>query len=294
MLTHMTRRAFLTAAAMTALGSALHAGQEPSYQIGCYTRSWGQHDYRAALDGIAEAGYRYVGIMGLRLPGGPGINLNTPEDQVRQVHDEIGRRKLRTISIWGDFSVAQSLEQGIEGLRRYVDYCVLFNCPYLLLGGTGDPKLNDRYYEAVKRCCDYAAEKSVRLTVKPHGGLNATGPQCRRLIESVGHRAFGLWYDPGNIFYYSDAKLDPVDDAKTVDGLVMGMSVKDYVHPKNVMVTPGTGMVDFPKVFATLRKGGFTSGPLVVECVDNRDLPTTNSEAVKARKFLEALTGQRD
>ena len=53
------------------------------------------------------------------------------------------------------------------------------------------------------------------ITVKPHGGLNATGPQCRKLIEQVGHRNFTLMYDPGNIFYYSDGELNPVEDAKT-------------------------------------------------------------------------------
>ena len=57
------------------------------------------------------------------------------------------------------------------------------------------------------------------MSVKPHGGQNATGPQCRKLIEQVGHKNFRLWYDPGNIFYYSDGNLDPVDDSATVDGL---------------------------------------------------------------------------
>ena len=33
------------------------------YMIGCYTRPWAQYDYRVALDAIAEAGYKYVGLM---------------------------------------------------------------------------------------------------------------------------------------------------------------------------------------------------------------------------------------
>ena len=74
-------------------------------------------------------------------------------------------------------------------------------------------------------------------------------------MEKVGHRNFRVWYDPGNIFYYSDGKLDPVDDASTVNGLVSGMCVKDYRHPKNVLVTPGTGQVDFPRVLEKLWQG---------------------------------------
>ena len=142
----------------------------------------------------------------------------------------------------------------------------------------------------VAECCDYAAAKGVTLTVKPHGGTNATGPECRRLLAKVGHKSFRLWYDPGNIFYYSDGKLNPVDDAATVDGLVAGMSVKDFLPPKEVNVTPGTGQVDFPKVLARLRRGGFTQGPLVVECLARGDVAQTNAEARRARLFLEALT----
>ena len=84
-----------------------------------------------------------------------------------------------------------------------------------------------------------------------------------------------------------------MDDAASVDGAVVGMSVKDFRPPKDVALTPGTGQVDFPKVMARLRQGGFTHGPLVVECLAPGDLAHVNAEAVKARRFLETLTGHK-
>ena len=88
------------------------------------------------------------------------------------------------------------------------------------------------------------------IVLKPHGGLNATGPQCRKAIELVGQRNFTLWYDPGNIYYYSDGKLDPAEDARTVSGIVTGMCVKDFTmstsggkRSKDVMVNPGEGKI---------------------------------------------------
>ena len=36
-------------------------------------------------------------------------------------------------------------------------------------------------------------------------------------------------------------------------------------------------------------KGGFTNGPLIVECVEKGDLATVNSEARKACRFLKKL-----
>ncbi len=78
-----------------------------------------------------------------------------------------------------------------------------------------------------------------------------------------------------------------VEDSPSVNGLVTGMIVKDFRMPKEVMLTPGTGMVNFPEVFRRLKKGGFTGGPLVVECLEPGDPKQTMAEARKVRTFLE-------
>jgi hypothetical protein len=51
--------------------------------------------------------------------------------------------------------------------------------------------------------------------------------------------------------------------------------------------------VDFSAVLARLKQGGFTGGPLVVECLEPGGLEQTLAEAKKARQFLEELTDQR-
>jgi sugar phosphate isomerase/epimerase len=203
------------------------------------------------------------------------------------------KRGLKVASVYGgDIPVSKSLEAGIEGLKRLIDNCAACGTMNLLMGGTGNEKLYEPYYKAIRECCDYAAAKGMGISVKPHGGLNATGPQCRKTVEFVGHKNFGIWYDPGNIFFYSDGKLNPIDDAPSVDGLVMGMCIKDYQHPKKVDVTPGTGQVDFAAVLAKLQAGGFKKGALVVECLTPGDPAHTLAEAKKTRQFLAKLTGQ--
>ncbi|HNY78471.1 MAG: neutral/alkaline non-lysosomal ceramidase N-terminal domain-containing protein [Sedimentisphaerales bacterium] len=298
----LSRRGFLTQAVQ--IGAAgwtlanvevLHAQtNKPRWQIGCYTRPWDQYDYRVALDAIAEAGYEYVGLMTTKSETHLVISVATPIEEALHVGDEVRRRGLKVVSVYGgDIPVARSLEAGIEGLRKLIDNCAACGSTNLLMGGTGDRKLYDAYYKAIAECCDYAAERGIGISIKPHGGLNATGPQCRGTIESIGHKNFRIWYDPGNIYYYSNGELSPVVDAPSVNGLVSGMCVKDYRHPKDVLVTPGTGQVDFRVVFALLNAGGFEGGPLVVECLDPGDLPHTLEEAKKARRFLEELTGQK-
>jgi sugar phosphate isomerase/epimerase len=293
----MTRRTFLkNTVALTGIGAlgerSLRAAPEAAvaFPIGCYTRPWDQHEYRVALDAIAEAGYKYAGIMTAKGKSWVIITVETTPEEAGRIGEEVKKRGLKTLSVYGDFSVTTSLEQGIAGLRRLVDNCAVCGSPNLLLGGTSQEQHYAAYYKAIAECCGYAAAKGVGLSIKPHGGLNATGPQCRKAIELVHDKSFGLWYDPGNIFYYSDGQLDPAVDAATVDGLVVGMSVKDFRPPKEVMVTPGTGQVNFAEVFARLRKGGFKRGPLIVECLERGEVDKVTAEARKAREFLEKLT----
>jgi len=299
-----SRRAFLAGSlAAGAFGSrSIAADTRPfdrreekagAWQIGCYTRPWGEHDYKVALDAIAEAGFRYVGLMTTKSPTGLILSSATTPDEALRIGEEVKKRALKVANVYaGDFFLAD-LDAAAKALRRMIDASAIVGSPGLMLGGIGDPKHNNDYYRTVAACCDYAAEKKVGLSVKPHGGLNATGPQCRKVVEFVGHRNFGLWYDPGNIYYYSDGQLDPVDDAAMVNGLVVGMSVKDYLHPKNVDVTPGTGKVDFALVMTRLKKGGFTHGPLIIETLARGDLPRLLAEARKARRFVEDLTAGR-
>ena len=274
------------------------APPDDAWQIGCYTRPWSDLEYREALDAIAEAGFAYAGLMTTRSKTRLVMTAATTVEEAQQVGEEARRRGLRLVSNYGGgISVGRSLEEGIADMKRLIDACHAAGCPSLLMGGIGNEDLFDAYYKAIAETCEYAAEKGVALALKPHGGLNATGPQCRRCVELVGHDNFHVWYDPGNIFFYSDGELDPVDDAPTLDGLVTGMCVKDFTMSvrdgkpvKEVSITPGTGRVDFPAVMAKLNRGGFTSGPLVVETLARSDDPkVVLAEARKARTFLEQL-----
>jgi len=282
-----TRRHFLggLAAALAATHIRAEEACASSWQLGCYTRPWAAHDYRVALDGIAAAGFRFAGLMTAKSKNNLILSVDSTPDEAAAVGAEVARRGLKVISLWGgNFPLDKP-----DGLKRLIDNSAACGCPHLLLGGT-DEKNAAAYYAIVARCCDYAADKKVGLSIKPHGGSNANGAQCRKIVDQLNHTSFRLWYDPGNIFYYSDGALDPVNDAATVDGVVVGMSVKDFRPPKEVGLTPGTGQVDFPNVLGRLRRGGFTRGPLVVECLTPGDLPFLTAEAVKARQLLTTLT----
>jgi sugar phosphate isomerase/epimerase len=296
-------RTATAAAALAApqwLSQSAHAADEPAgWQIGIYTRPWAEIDYRAALDAMAAAGYKYAGLMTTASPSKLVISPETTVAESEQIGAEARQRGLTILSVWGGgLPVNESLQAGIDTLKRLIDNTAAAGGRSLLMGGVGDEKSFEPYYRAIAECCDYAAEKRVHLALKPHGGSNATGPQCRRCVEMVNHPSFRLWYDPGNIYFYSDGKLNPVDDAPSVAGVVTGMCVKDFSLSqvdgkpiKEVALTPGTGQVDFPAVMARLKQGGLTSGPLVIECLARVDTAQLVREAEKARRFVEQLVG---
>lgn len=271
--------------------AAQQAPAAPQWQIGCYTRPWSKFEYPVALDAIAEAGFKHAGLMTISgRPGNLVISVETTPEDAQKIGEECKARGLSVPSVYGGgIPVHESLEAGIAGLRKLIDNCVAAGAANLLMGGIGDEKLYEPYYKAIAECCDYAAEKGLGISVKPHGGLNATGPQCRKTVEFVNNKNFRIWYDPGNIYYYSDGELSPIDDAPSVDGLVVGMCVKDYEHPKKVDITPGTGMVDFPAVMEKLKAGGFTGGALVIECLTPGEPDQLLAEAKKAREFVESF-----
>ncbi len=276
--------------ALTSCSSAsLEPEKQGDYQIGCYTRAFSKHDYLTAFDAIAEAGFKYVGVMSAK--GGLILTKSTPVEQAHKVGEDAKSCGLSVVSMFGgDIGVMKSLETGIVGVKKIIDNCAACGCKNMLLCGHWDEKFQDAFYKAVLENLDYADAKGITMNLKSHGPYNDTGPELRTIARKINRKNFNIWYDPGNTFYYSKGKLNPVDDAKTLDGFVKGMCVKDYIPPKEVNITPGTGRVDFPAVFGVLKKGGFTSGPLVVECIKQGDLKQTIEEAKKARRFLEQLT----
>jgi len=297
------RRQFLqhtivaTAVGMTA--SRLLADDETStapadtpspWLLGCFTRPFAEFTYEQTVQAIAAAGFAAVGLMSVRLSDANVTLADANDSQVAEIRDQAAKHKLSiAATYYGGPPVDRSVSGGIEALRRLIDNCHQAKCATILMGGTTNEQLMDAYYDAVAACCDYAAQKQVALVLKPHGGLNATGPQCRQIVARVNHPAFRLWYDPGNIFYYSEGQLDPINDVSTVDGLVTGMCVKDFLPPQDVAINPGTGRVDFPKLMTRLKTGGFVSGPLIVETLKPGDLETTKANAVAAYKFLSEL-----
>ncbi|NLS93430.1 MAG: sugar phosphate isomerase/epimerase [Planctomycetaceae bacterium] len=256
--------------------------------VGCWTRPWAAFDYRVGMDAMVEAGFKYVALTGAKTRTKRVIAVDTTLEEAATVGEEAKQRGLTITNVYGG---GVALEKGPQDLRKLIDNCQAAGGLSVLLSGIGNEQTYEACCRTVAECCDYAAEKRIAIVLKPHGGTTGTGPQIRDAAGRVNRPNFTVMYDPGNIFYYSEGKVNPVEDVKAVAGLVTGVSVKDYLPPNNVALTPGAGNVDFPALFAELRRGGLKGGPLMIEMVNPGDPDQTLDEVKKAKRFVEQLVG---
>ncbi len=124
----------------------------------------------------------------------------------------------------------------------------------------------------------------------------------------MNHPNFGLFFDPGNVVYYTGK--DPVKDLELIGPHVSGVVAKDCNAPHfmeraagdppfgavvtgagnpEVMIQFGTGKVDFAAFFKRLKSFGF-NGPVMVEGTQvGATLEETIANARANREFLEKV-----
>ena len=128
----------------------------------------------------------------------------------------------------------------------------------------------------------------MKLVLKPHGGASGAAEEISRCLEKVKHPNFKIWFDAGNIIFYTGK--DPLEQLKPIVQQVTGFCAKDCDGQKgSVWLEFGKGKVDFPAVFAEMKKAGF-HGPVMVECCALGDTPeAVTANARKNREYLESL-----
>jgi len=257
--------------------------------LGFFNRPWSSLPLAEALDSIVATGTKYVGFLGSSR--GVVLEWNTPWEEVEAMRALLGERgmQLRAVLAHVHFDVPE--DEAIARYRALIDRATALDAGTLLEMGAHDPNHVEMYFRVMRAVCGYAQDHGLQIAVKPHGGITSTGKECAQVVERVGHDNYRLWWDPGNILYYK--QLDPVAEARHVQGLVTGVCVKDcLIRPDGsptVDVTPGEGQVDFEGVFRTLVEGGFKGGPCLIETLGPSD-PQAATEAGKvALQFISRV-----
>ena len=284
----------MAAAALAPLGCATNDEKSASasrWPIGCFNRPWAgdkrSWGYDAALDGIQAAGYHCTGLL-TRSAKEPFIGSDATPEYIAELKKKIAAHHLKTTMAALRTKDDLPLEAQIKDMRQQIDNGKTVGAEYLLTFGVNKAEHFENYYVLMHDAAGYAREHGMKVVLKPHGGASGASEEIMRCIQKVKHDNFKIWFDAGNIIYYTGK--DPLEQLKPIAQHVTGFCAKDCDKQKgNVWLEFGTGRVDFAAVFGELKRVGF-HGPVMVECCALADTPEgITANARKNREYLEQL-----
>ncbi len=288
----MNRRKFLqhTTGAVTAMAvssSPSLGARAVQWPIGCFNRPWTTWSYDDALKQIKAAGYRTTGLL-TRTKTEPFIGADATPEYLDGL-----KRRIADSGLTANMGALRTrhnipLDESIKETRKQIENAGTLALTYLLTFGVDRPEEYEHYYKVMSDAAAYAQERKIKLVMKPHGGSSGASDDIVAVLKAVQHPNFKIWYDAGNIIYYT-AK-DPIEELKPIAKHVTGFCAKDCAALKSdVMIQFGTGKVDFAGVFRTLKAAGF-DGPIMVECCKvGATAEETMTNARANREFLESV-----
>ncbi len=284
----LSRRKFL---GTTALGAAalatysnLCAGTN-QWIIGCLNRPWTNWSIDEMLDGISNAGYRTIGLQ-TPTKSDPFVGPTATADYLAKLKEKIAARGLTAIQSRLKPMETATFDRATDDIRRQIANARALGIGTLLCTGTDKPEHYDNWYRLMAFAARHGANHGVQLVTKPHGGVVGTGADLLKCLEKVNHDNFSIWYDAGNILFYTG--LDPLAELEPVIAHVTAFTGKDCDGLRsNVMIQFGKGKVDFAAILRRLKRASFR-GPIMMEsCAVGSTPAETTNNARANREFLE-------
>jgi sugar phosphate isomerase/epimerase len=284
----MNRRKFLKTAIVTpslAGVATLFAAGKTRWPIGCFNRAWTQWSYDDALDGIQAAGYTLTGLLSSHKGEAFTSSAATP-DYLEGLKKRIAQRGLAVNMTTLRFKPGAALADNVADVRQQIENAARLELAFMLTFGVDQPAHYDDFYRLMADAAAQGEKRGVKIVLKPHGGGSGASEEILRCLDKVAQANFRIWYDAGNIIYYTGK--DPVAELEPIAKHVTGFCAKDCPAPKGeVMSQFGAGKVDFKAVFAKLKSVGF-NGPIMVEGVRvGATAAETTANARANREFLE-------
>jgi sugar phosphate isomerase/epimerase len=279
----MNRREFLEymlAGAAIPLGAIV-----VHWPIGCFNRPWTTWSFDDALKQMKAAGYQTIGLL-TRTKDEPFIGAEASPEYLDRLKQRIAASGLKAnmgaLRSRHDIPLGESIRE----VRKQIENADALKLAWVLSFGVDNPEEYDHYYKVMSDASAYAEERRVKLVMKPHGGSSGAANEIVTAMKAVRHPNFKIWYDAGNIIYYTGK--DPVEELKPIAQHVTGFCAKDCGSVRgDVMIQFGAGKVPFAAVFSVLKAAGF-SGPIMVECCKvGATAEETMANARANRTFLE-------
>ena len=213
----------------------------------------------------------------------------------------------------GNNFAADDLDAEIAKVKAQIDMCEALGAEVLRIfaGWVGAAEYTDATFERISgglgEVGSYAADRGVSVSMENHGGVTATGAQCRRLLTDaleaggdlvnfsfapvtamMGPAPVGLNYDPAN---FRHAGEDPLSALMVTVELINYSHWKDvrYDGDKPEYCAVGEGVIDWEPIVAELLAGGY-DGYWAIEYEEAGDVVRgTRDSAEYLRKIVSSL-----
>jgi sugar phosphate isomerase/epimerase len=304
------RRLFLRrgAAGMAGLGMAGLLGARPAedakapdkgkptrFQVACMTLPYAAFPLERALQGIKEAGYRYVAWGTTHKEEGgrdaPVLAADAPPGRARELASRCRDMGLEPLMMFS--GIYPEAPKGLEVLRSRILQAAAGGVPQVLTFGHTKGGNRTLWVERFKQLGPVAREHGVTLVVKQHGGETGTGAACAAIVREVADEGIKVNYDAGNVMDYLD--VDPIPDLRSCADEVRSFCIKDHRNtPRDEDCGPGFGEIDHYKLLAPVAFTG-RALPLCCENISAPLLPRpakpegVDALARRAREFLEVV-----
>lgn len=189
-----------------------------------------------ALERIAasSAGFANVYMGGGEIADLIGAPFGSAEVDMARLADARRRAEAMGLRIQATLvgsRVEPFAEAVAEGKRRIEQAAALGLRIIVDFGPTGEGSEEDvlrKYVILMRQLAPHAESFGVGISMKPHGTL-LTNKSLIEIHKAVGHPAFGICMDPGNILYYTKGKSLPTDGLEELAPCVSCVVMKDCV-----------------------------------------------------------------
>ncbi len=229
-----------------------------------HTNSYHTYGLDEALEGIAQAGFRYVELSAVR-GWTEHVPLEATDAQIAEIKAKMSQLGLQASALSGhsDLTTAEGVVDG----KKAVDLCTKLGLSLMVtaIGGHySEDEDKDSFMGYIHDLADYAAGQSVALALEVHGDIMASGQLSIPLIKEINRDNVRINYDTANCVFYGG--VEAVDDLRPAVPYLAHIHLKDTGGGQREWNFPAIseGRLDFDAILKLLDEEGYT-GPFSVE-----------------------------
>jgi sugar phosphate isomerase/epimerase len=275
--------------------SRAQAPKLTNFQIACMTLPYAQFPLARALEGIRQAGYKFVAWGTTHVESAaqrkPVLAVDAPPSEARDLAARCRNLGLEPVMLFA--TVQLEAPEAPAAHARRIEQAAAARIPYLLTFGRTTPGEYQTFIRNLKQMAPAARKSGVTVLIKQHGGNTANGRDCARIVEEVGDDGLRICYDGGNVMDYE--KSDPIPDIQACWRYVRAFAIKDHRYtPRDQDCGPGFGELDHYKLLMPVARTGLDM-PLACENIFEPVVPRpatpegVDALARRAREFLETV-----